>query len=327
MSANDAGDYPRYDRYGNNNKYNQQQFEPPYTIFVGNVPLKCVQGDIESIFNCLKTRSVRLVRDKETDRFKGFCFVEFEDEESLRESLEFDGAEYGGNYLKIHPVDRNRKNQQQNNRGGPNNRYNDNRNGPGNQRQNSYNNNFNNYEQNRGNSFGYNQLNRSNNSNYNSYNNNNFNNDGNRQGGRYNNHYNSNDNFNKNQAGGHMNRGGGGYNNNNRGGYSNFNNDQGGRPHNNRGGYNHNNSNNFNNQNRNNNFRNQNKGRHNNAVPPQLPVDDYDPEVESSSSRPKLKLKPRTVEAPVCDLALEGREKVFGEARPRDERTVSESLE
>jgi hypothetical protein len=50
-------------------------------IFNGSFPFFIVQPT-----------SVRMVRDKETDGFRGFCFVEFDDEASMRGGLEYDNA-------------------------------------------------------------------------------------------------------------------------------------------------------------------------------------------------------------------------------------------
>ncbi|XP_037049780.1 eukaryotic translation initiation factor 4H [Bradysia coprophila] len=67
--------------------------EPPYLAFVGNLPQGLVQGDVMKIFekSNVCVRNVRLVKDKETDQFKGYCYVEFDTQQDLTDVLKLDG--------------------------------------------------------------------------------------------------------------------------------------------------------------------------------------------------------------------------------------------
>lgn len=76
---------------GNYGTKKQFPTEPPYIAYVGNLPQGLVQGDIIKIFENQTVKGVRLVKDRETDQFKGFCYVEFESVTDLEQALELDG--------------------------------------------------------------------------------------------------------------------------------------------------------------------------------------------------------------------------------------------
>uniref|UniRef100_A0A1I8F3K6 RRM domain-containing protein n=1 Tax=Macrostomum lignano TaxID=282301 RepID=A0A1I8F3K6_9PLAT len=56
---------------------------------------------LSTFFSACKIRSIRMVRDRETDAFRGFAYVEFEDTVSVKKALELNGALYDGKELKI----------------------------------------------------------------------------------------------------------------------------------------------------------------------------------------------------------------------------------
>ncbi|KAG5673353.1 hypothetical protein PVAND_003411 [Polypedilum vanderplanki] len=282
--------------------------DPPFIAFVGNLPQGVVQGDVIQIFSKQTVKNVRLVKDKETDQFKGFCYVEFDTIQDLEEAVNLDGRIVLDNNpqpLRIDVAE-----QKKNDRGGFSNR----RGGPGNQ-----------MNQNRG------------------YNNNNRGGGGPTNRGNYNN----NDNFRRHDGGfdGGNNMGRGGRNNfndrGNRGHYGNFNdNDNNFRRHEGndagfmRGGGGRNNYNNDRDGNREDRYNNYgNRGSHHqNRRPGGSTSGSYEERRTSESmsqlsleerdaGRPKLKLAPRTVNAPVNGLAdTKQAAAIFGEAKPRDEK-------
>jgi len=76
--------------------------DPPFTAFVGNLPFETDQQDLIEFFKqTCKVSNVRLQWDRETNRSKGFGYVEFEDVDSLMKALDYSGALFYGRSLKV----------------------------------------------------------------------------------------------------------------------------------------------------------------------------------------------------------------------------------
>ncbi len=73
-------------------------------LYVGNLDFNTTEGELKSHFEekGITTKSITLIKDKYTDRAKGFGFVEVESEEVLQKAIEaLDGQELNGRKLTV----------------------------------------------------------------------------------------------------------------------------------------------------------------------------------------------------------------------------------
>eukprot|EP00037_Helgoeca_nana_P025662 m.283971 g.283971 ORF g.283971 m.283971 type:complete len:396 (-) comp27013_c1_seq4:963-2150(-) len=82
------------------------------TAFVGNLWFKTTRAEVDLIFGDFKTKDIRIMTDRDTGAFRGFCYVEFETPDDLAAALLLDGvlvpAGSGERPLRVH-VARERK--------------------------------------------------------------------------------------------------------------------------------------------------------------------------------------------------------------------------
>jgi len=74
--------------------------QPPYTAFIGNLAFDLTETELEDLFTPLKTKSVKIIRDRE-DKPKGFGYVEFEDLEGLKEAIAKSGSNFAGRNIRV----------------------------------------------------------------------------------------------------------------------------------------------------------------------------------------------------------------------------------
>lgn len=73
-------------------------------LYVGNLAFSTTEEEIRNHFTQkgIEVKSVSLIKDKYTDRSKGFGFVEVESEETLQKAIEaLDGQELNGRKLTV----------------------------------------------------------------------------------------------------------------------------------------------------------------------------------------------------------------------------------
>lgn len=74
----------------------------PKRIYVGNLPYTATEEEVRNLFSEHgEVTNVAMINDRETGRFRGFCFVEMGDADADAAIEALNGQDMGGRPLKV----------------------------------------------------------------------------------------------------------------------------------------------------------------------------------------------------------------------------------
>lgn len=71
-------------------------------VYVGNLPYQVTEEELQSTFEgCGDIDTIRIIKDRDTGRSKGFAFVSFVTADSAQNALSLDGNDLSGRNIKV----------------------------------------------------------------------------------------------------------------------------------------------------------------------------------------------------------------------------------
>ena len=72
------------------------------TAFIRNLPYDTTEKDVGDKFrSCGKIKAIRFVYNSQNKKFKGFCYIDFKEHNSLLKALELNGKDFQGRRLQV----------------------------------------------------------------------------------------------------------------------------------------------------------------------------------------------------------------------------------
>jgi nucleolin len=86
----------------NDDTNQKQETTEKFTVFVGNLGFKTSENTIKTFFDeCGNVIAVRIAKDRETGRSRGFCHVDFDAQEAVEKAKAKSGQQLDGRDVRV----------------------------------------------------------------------------------------------------------------------------------------------------------------------------------------------------------------------------------